>query len=172
MLELQEQELNYQKRLQNFQVPLSVDKSLTPAEAEAERAEDQADVDNGAMYGALLRTSADAFTAAEPLTEEEVAEKQKLSGTGFADWQKRDYQAFIRGAEKYGRDNFEYIALEVNKPAEDVKRYAEVFWTRYQEIDGKYASCFGDQSLMSLQTGKGKSARSPMPKRREPRINA
>lgn len=140
MLELQEQELNYQKRLQNFQVPLSVDKSLTPAEAEAERAEDQADVDNGTLWYASLRTRANVSIAAEPLTEEEVAEKQKLSGTGFADWQKRDYQAFIRGAEKYGRDNFEYIALEVNKPVEDVKRYAEVFWARYQEIDGNCAS--------------------------------
>lgn len=89
-------------------------------DAEAERAEEQAEIDQ-----------------AEPLTEEEQAEKEELMKEGFNDWHKREYQGFIRGCEKFGRDNFEAIATEIgtNKTAEDVKRYSEVFWERYKEID-------------------------------------
>merc|ERR1712093_703441 len=111
-LELQEAERNYHKKLTNFVVPLREDATMSAEELEAERAEEQAEIDT-----------------AEALTEEEQAEKDNLSTTGFKDWNKRDYQAFIRGCEKYGRDDFEGIALEVGKAEE------EVFWERYKEID-------------------------------------
>jgi hypothetical protein len=40
---------------------------------------------------------------AEPLTEEETAEKEGLLGQGFANWTKRDFTAFIKAQEKHGR---------------------------------------------------------------------
>jgi len=72
---------------------------------------------------------------AEPLTEEEIAEKEKLSQEGFGDWNKRDFQQFINGSAKYGRTNYEDIALEVDsKEPKEIKEYAKVFWKRYKEI--------------------------------------
>lgn len=54
LLELQELELNYQKKLQDFQVPLGIDKTMTAEELEAERVEEQADIDNGQSLLSLL----------------------------------------------------------------------------------------------------------------------
>lgn len=72
---------------------------------------------------------------AEPLTEEEIAEKEQLSQEGFGDWNKRDFQQFINGSAKYGRYNYEDIALEVDsKSPKEIKEYAKVFWKRYKEI--------------------------------------
>lgn len=39
---------------------------------------------------------------AEPLTEEEQAEKESLIKQGFENWSKRDFQQFIRALESYG----------------------------------------------------------------------
>lgn len=46
-LELQEAERNYIKRMTNYIVPLREDKTMTEEELEAERAEEQAEIDNG-----------------------------------------------------------------------------------------------------------------------------
>lgn len=40
--------------------------------------------------------------SAEPLTEEEQAEKDALIQQGFEDWSRRDFQQFIRALETYG----------------------------------------------------------------------
>jgi SWI/SNF-related matrix-associated actin-dependent regulator of chromatin subfamily A member 5 len=108
------------QKLQGYIVPSPDPKKGSVEEAEAERADEQAEIDG-----------------AEPLTEEEQAEKEELMKQGFNDWHKREYQGFIRGCEKYGRNNFEAIAAEIgtNKTAEDVKEYSEVFWDRYKEIE-------------------------------------
>lgn len=39
---------------------------------------------------------------AEPLTEEELAEKEELMQQGFEDWSRRDFQQFVRALETYG----------------------------------------------------------------------
>ena len=39
---------------------------------------------------------------AEPLAEEEQAEKEALIKQGFESWSKRDFQQFIRALESYG----------------------------------------------------------------------
>lgn len=39
---------------------------------------------------------------AEPLTEEEQAEKEELLAQGFEDWSRRDFQQFVRALESYG----------------------------------------------------------------------
>ena len=90
---------------------------------------------------AMMTLSLTLFTTAVPLTEEEFAEKEELQKVGgFTGWTKRDYQAFIRGCEKYGRKDIENIRYEVGKPLEEVQRYSEVFWERYQEIEGEFES--------------------------------
>ena len=72
---------------------------------------------------------------AEPLTEEEQQEKEQLSNEGFPDWNKRDFQQFINGSAKYGRSNYDDIALEVDsKDPKEIREYAKVFWKRYREI--------------------------------------
>ena len=74
-------------------------------------------------------------TAPKPLTEAERDEyEQKLNG-GFKDWNRRDFQAFCRAAEKYGRADAEGMASEIEgKTLEEVKEYNAVFWQRYTEI--------------------------------------
>lgn len=74
---------------------------------------------------------------AEPLTEEEDAEKTELSKEGFNNWSKRDFTNFIHQSAKYGRDNYAAIAREFDdKTEEDVQKYSEVFWQRYKEVEG------------------------------------
>ncbi|KAI6793761.1 chromatin remodelling complex ATPase chain ISW1 [Hortaea werneckii] len=76
-----------------------------------------------------------AIDEAEPLTEKEQAEKEKLANEGFGEWNKRDFQQFVNGSAKYGRNNYDTIALEVDsKDANEIKKYAKVFWKKYQQI--------------------------------------
>lgn len=46
----------------------------------------------------------------EELPQEEEEEKEKLLDTGFSDWTKNEFTAFLRACEKFGRSNFERIA--------------------------------------------------------------
>ncbi len=77
---------------------------------------------------------------AEPLTEEEVARKEKLVDDGFPHWTRRDYQALLRALEKHGRVDDDTIAAELadQKTPEEVIAYMKVFWERYIELaDGE-----------------------------------
>lgn len=47
---------------------------------------------------------------ADGLTNEERAEKEKLMLTGFIDWNKDEFAAFLRGCERYGRKDFKAIS--------------------------------------------------------------
>ncbi|GAA5986339.1 hypothetical protein JCM10908_003710 [Rhodotorula pacifica] len=117
--ELQEKDRYYYKKTHGEQAVLRVDANATPEELEAERAAEQEAIDN-----------------AEPLTAEEKEEKDSLLGQGFVDWNKRDYFAFVKGSELYGRDNYEGIRYELpHKSVEEIKEYAQVFWERYTELD-------------------------------------
>lgn len=72
---------------------------------------------------------------AQPLTEEEIMEKEKLLTQGFTNWTKRDFNQFIKANEKYGRDDIENISKEVEgKTAEEVLEYSQVFWERCHEL--------------------------------------
>ncbi|RKP25337.1 P-loop containing nucleoside triphosphate hydrolase protein [Syncephalis pseudoplumigaleata] len=118
--ELMEKENYWQMKQRGIKIP------LRPAEEggadeetrEKERAEEQAKIDE-----------------AEPLTEEEQAEKETLQEQGFDDWNRRDFNAFVKACERYGRNQLEMIAEEMdNKTLEQVQRYANTFWQRYKEI--------------------------------------
>ena len=91
---------------------------------------------------------------AEPLTEAEIAEKEQLATEGFGDWNKRDFQQFINGSAKYGRKNYDEIALEVDsKDPREVKEYAVVFWKRYREIAN------WQKHVDAIREGESKAAR-------------
>ncbi|KAK4503968.1 hypothetical protein PRZ48_004883 [Zasmidium cellare] len=91
---------------------------------------------------------------AEPLTDEELAEKEQLANDGFGDWNKRDFQQFINGSAKYGRNAYEQIALEVDsKDAKEIKEYAKVFWKRYKEINN------WEKHISAIKEGEQRAAR-------------
>ena len=69
------------------------------------------------------------------LTEEEIAEKDKLLTMGFTNINKRDFNQFIKANEKYGRDDLDSISKEVEgKTPKEVVEYAKVFWERCNEL--------------------------------------
>ncbi|KAK4240207.1 ISWI chromatin-remodeling complex ATPase ISW2 [Achaetomium macrosporum] len=116
--DLQDRETAYYRKEIGYKVPLPEGDDENLSEREAERALDQQEIDN-----------------ATPLTEEEQEEKQRLAQQGFGDWNRRDFQQFINGSGKYGRHDYEGIAMEVDsKTPAEVKAYAKVFWQRYTEI--------------------------------------
>ncbi|KAF1989540.1 chromatin remodelling complex ATPase chain ISW1 [Aulographum hederae CBS 113979] len=117
--ELQDKETAWYRKENSIKAPLPDGDESTLEERTAEQDLAQNEIDN-----------------AEPLTEEEKAEKEQLSNKGFADWNRRDFQQFINGSAKYGRDNYEGIAEEVDgKTAEEIKDYAKTFWKRYKDIN-------------------------------------
>ncbi|KAF8511891.1 P-loop containing nucleoside triphosphate hydrolase protein [Hysterangium stoloniferum] len=128
---LQEREANAFKRAHKYQVPLQdpQNEDETPEMLEAERAAEQAIIDNVSLP---WHTS-----LAEPLTEEEIARKEELSRHGFDNWSKRDFQQFVKAVEAHGRDApDEVLAQEIkHKIAEEVKAYAKVFWKRWRELE-------------------------------------
>ncbi|EFJ50690.1 hypothetical protein VOLCADRAFT_80059 [Volvox carteri f. nagariensis] len=89
----------------------------------------------GASEEALAEALTPSADDPQPLTEEEQAEREQLLEDGFKDWTKRDFNAFVRACEKYGRENIPQIAAEVDgKTDEEVHAYAKVFWKRYREL--------------------------------------
>ncbi|KAF9516064.1 hypothetical protein BS47DRAFT_1371876 [Hydnum rufescens UP504] len=119
---LQERETAAWRKEHEYVVPLRepANESETPDMLEAERQAEQDAIDN-----------------AVPLTEEEMKLKEELETKGFEHWTRRDFQQFVKGMEKHGRDNYAAIATEIDDPAKDeaaVRAYAKVFWKRYKEI--------------------------------------
>ena len=55
----------------------------------------------------------------QPLSEAEVAERDLLLESGFSNWNRRDFNAFVRAAEKHGRVAIKEIAQEIDGKTED-----------------------------------------------------
>ncbi|KAJ5415980.1 hypothetical protein PENPOL_c006G04664 [Penicillium polonicum] len=116
--ELQEKETAYFHKEIGYKAQLPEGPEEELSEREAERDLEQQEIDNSV-----------------PLTEEEQAEKARMSEEGFATWNRRDFQQFINGSAKFGRTDYKGIATEVDsKEPNEIKEYAEVFWRRYTEI--------------------------------------
>ena len=65
--------------------------------------------------------------SAEPLTEEQITEKEDLLQSGFSGWSRRDFNQFVRAVGEYGRDNIDKICQEVEgKEPKEVSRYFTV----------------------------------------------
>ncbi|KAM8954426.1 LOW QUALITY PROTEIN: SWI/SNF-related matrix-associated actin-dependent regulator of chromatin subfamily A member 1 [Pelodytes ibericus] len=72
---------------------------------------------------------------AQPLCDTESEEKEKLLTQGFTNWNKREFNQFIKANEKYGRDEIDNIAREVEgKTPDEVMEYSAVFWERCSEL--------------------------------------
>ncbi|KAK0553393.1 chromatin remodeling complex Adenosinetriphosphatase [Tilletia horrida] len=137
LIELQERETAAYQRSVGYKVPAREPKDgETEEEVEAQRQQEQE----------IINTS-------EPLTEEEEKEKEALSSEGFQEWNRRDFQGFVRGCEKHGRHQYAAIAAEIadpNKTEADVKTYAKVFWTRVNELSDS------DRLIARIEEGEGK----------------
>jgi SWI/SNF-related matrix-associated actin-dependent regulator of chromatin subfamily A member 5 len=118
LAELQDKETAWYRKENNLKAPLpDGPEDIEIREADQELA--QQEIDN-----------------AVPLTEEEIAEKERLISLGFPEWNKRDFQQFLNGSAKYGRQNYEGIAEEVDgKTAEEIAEYAKVFWKKYKTLN-------------------------------------
>ncbi|KII67222.1 putative global transcription activator SNF2L1 [Thelohanellus kitauei] len=72
---------------------------------------------------------------AEPLTPEEVEEKERLLTQGFSNWNRKEFTQFLKSVEKYGRDDIKNIAREIEtKTYDEVVDYSKVFWEKMQEL--------------------------------------
>lgn len=116
--ELQEKETAYFHKEIGYKAQLPEGPEEELSDREAERDLDQQEIDD-----------------AVPLTEEEQAEKAKMSEQGFSHWNRRDFQQFINGSAKFGRKDYVGISTEVDsKDPDEVAEYAHVFWQRYKDI--------------------------------------
>ncbi|KAA8898562.1 hypothetical protein TRICI_006517 [Trichomonascus ciferrii] len=121
--ELQEKELAAYRKQINFKVRLDDI--------------DEATLEEGETREQRRKKENQIIENAEPLTPEEEAEKSELAKEGFSNWSKRDFTNFIHQCAKHGRDNYAAIAKEFDdKTEEDIRKYSEVFWKRYEEIEG------------------------------------
>ncbi|XP_013135017.1 PREDICTED: chromatin-remodeling complex ATPase chain Iswi isoform X2 [Papilio polytes] len=115
LFELLDQEIYHYRKTLGYKVPRNPE--LGPDAAKIQR-EEQRKIDE-----------------AEALTEEEIQEKEQLLTQGFTNWTKRDFNQFIKANEKYGRDDIENIAKDVEgKTPEEVMEYSAVFWERCHEL--------------------------------------
>ncbi|KAK3417866.1 hypothetical protein EUGRSUZ_H03855 [Eucalyptus grandis] len=90
----------------------------------------------------------------DPLTAEELEEKEKLLEEGFSTWSRRDFNTFIRACEKYGRNDIKSIASEMEgKTEEEVERYAKVFKERYKELNDY------DRIIKNIERGEARISR-------------
>lgn len=115
LFELLDREIYYYRKTVSYKVPRNLDL--------------------GADAGKVQKEEQRRIDESEPLTEEEIAEKEDLLTQGFTNWTRRDFNQFIKANEKYGRDDLDNIAKEVEgKTPEEVEAYADVFWERYQDL--------------------------------------
>ena len=134
--ELQEKETAYYHKEIGYKVPLAE----APSEVESMSDREAREADQ--------RLAQDEIDFAEPLTEEEKQQKAEMQEHGFGNWNRRDFQQFINGSAKFGRTNYEGIAIEVDsKDPAEIEQYAKVFWKRYTEIS-EY-----DKHIKNIETG-------------------
>lgn len=63
------------------------------------------------------------------LTQEEMDERERLNAEGFSNWSRKEFLALTKAMEKWGRDDLENVAKEVEgKTLEEVQKYSVAFW--------------------------------------------
>jgi SWI/SNF-related matrix-associated actin-dependent regulator of chromatin subfamily A member 5 len=74
--------------------------------------------------------------SAVPLTDEEIQERQDLLNEGLSNWSRRDFLQFVKANEKYGREDIESIAADIeSKTREEVEEYSKIFWDRLEDLN-------------------------------------
>ncbi|XP_017778534.1 PREDICTED: chromatin-remodeling complex ATPase chain Iswi isoform X2 [Nicrophorus vespilloides] len=115
LFELLDQEIYFYRKTLGYKVPKNMEFG---SEANKHQKEEQRKIDES-----------------DALTEEEAVEKESLLTQGFTNWSKRDFNQFIKANEKFGRDDIENIAKDVEgKTPEEVMEYSVVFWERCHEL--------------------------------------
>lgn len=115
LFELLDQEIYFYRKSLGYKVPKNPE--LGPDAAKQQK-EEQRKIDES-----------------EALTDDDSLEKETLLTQGFTSWTKRDFNQFVKANEKYGRDDIENIAKEVEgKTPEEVMEYSAVFWERCHEL--------------------------------------
>lgn len=72
----------------------------------------------------------------EGLLPQEEQEKNKLLEKGFGNWTRREFNAFVKGCERHGREKIAEIATDIEtKNEKEVKEYSAVFWKKYKELN-------------------------------------
>jgi len=72
----------------------------------------------------------------QPLTDEEIKERDLLLSQGFSNWSRRDFNAFTRACERHGRDNLDAICKEIEgKTDEEIRKYAAAFKERGHKLN-------------------------------------
>lgn len=95
-----------------------------------------------------------AIDSAQPLTQSERRRRDTMLQEGFSDWTRKDFQAFCRACEKYGRKDVTSIASEVEgKTLDQIKAYSKVFWKRFGELTDS------DKLLSAIERGEAKIVR-------------
>jgi hypothetical protein len=65
---------------------------------------------------ALMRERREMVHASfEELPKQDAEERDKLLATGFSDWSRNEFAAFLRACEKFGRDDFERIGNVISR---------------------------------------------------------
>ena len=73
------------------------------------------------------------------LNKKEQEEKEKLITRGFGNWTKKDFTAFTKACEYYGRNEYDDIARDVGtKTPQEVKQYSKVFWKKIKDLAGMW----------------------------------
>lgn len=88
----------------------------------------------------------------QPPAEDERLRKEQLLKTGFLSWSKTDFQNFVQGCEKFGRQSLQEIAEFVQKPVDQVTRYSKTFWKRLEQLSQK------DRIKKAVQQGEDRIA--------------
>ncbi len=63
-------------------------------------------LEQGASEDVVQAQIASAPDDPQPLSEEEIEEKEQLLSEGFSNWNRRDFNAFVRACEKVLRGPF------------------------------------------------------------------
>lgn len=142
LLELYELEKNYYKKQISYAVPLRSGNAKDLAERELEQKLEQEEIENS-----------------RPLTDEEKELKEELMQQGFHNWNRKDFIHFILVSTKYGRNAISLIAAEFeDKTIDEVREYAKMFWTHYEEIEGY------EKYINQIELGEEKVARTKLQK--------
>jgi SWI/SNF-related matrix-associated actin-dependent regulator of chromatin subfamily A member 5 len=109
----------------------------------------EADVEDAKERAAQQRL----IDTATPLTAKEQRTRDDLFSQGFPDWSKKDFLAFIRGCERFGRKDLEAVAEQVEKPIDQVRKYSRAFWQRLDSLPD------GDKIMAAIEKGEGRLAK-------------
>ena len=89
---------------------------------------------------------------AEPLSEEQLQEKESLLQEGFSDWSRRDFNQFVRSCAEHGREDIDSVCKEVEgKEPDEVSEKREVEKEGEESREGG-GILMDEVSLFSLMT--------------------